>query len=236
MSQGLTWYVVPVLNPDGYAVGYKIIHKTLSYVDSIKWRKNRKDNGRCMGVDNNRNDDANFGGPGSSDNPCSESYRGTSVFSELESSSQRDLMQGIQEATGNSIKLFLTYHSYSQMMIFPYAYDFTSVPANYDELLALGQDTVKAIFNTHGKVYTTGQTTETLYPAAGGSDDWAYDHAGMDLVYTIELRDTGTYGFILPEDQILPTAQESMAGMKVMAKYVMKNRGKFIIMQRTFLR
>jgi len=38
--------------------------------------------------------------------------------------------------------------------------------------------------------------------AAGGSDDMAKDHS-VPISYTIELRDTGRYGFILPEDQVL---------------------------------
>lgn len=38
-------------------------------------------------------------------------------------------------------------------------------------------------------------------PAAGGSDDFAYD-TGIKLSYTVELRDTGAYGFTLPESQV----------------------------------
>ena len=38
--------------------------------------------------------------------------------------------------------------------------------------------------------------------AAGGSDDYAYDF-GAKMSYTIELRDNGRYGFILPESQVL---------------------------------
>ena len=47
-----------------------------------------------------------------------------------------------------------------------------------------------------------GQGTNVLYPAAGGSDDWALDtmlanQNNGPLSYTYELRDTGTYGFVL---------------------------------------
>ena len=34
-------------------------------------------------------------------------------------------------------------------------------------------------------------------------------------IFSIELRDTGLYGFILPPDQIIPTAEESWAFHKV---------------------
>lgn len=36
--------------------------------------------------------------------------------------------------------------------------------------------------------------------AAGGSDDFTYNQ-GVPIVYTIELRDSGRYGFVLPENQ-----------------------------------
>jgi hypothetical protein len=41
---------------------------------------------------------------------------------------------------------------------------------------------------------------------AGNSLDWAYGVADIPYVYSFELRDTGNYGFLLPADQIIPTA------------------------------
>jgi len=49
-------------------------------------------------------------------------------------------------------------------------------------------------------------------PAAGGSDDWAFGAAGFSVSYTVELRDTGTFGFVLPANQIVPTGAENLAG------------------------
>lgn len=49
--------------------------------------------------------------------------------------------------------------------------------------------------------------------AAGGSNDWAYDARGIQYAYSIELRDTGEYGFLLPAEQILPTGEETWAGI-----------------------
>lgn len=34
--------------------------------------------------------------------------------------------------------------------------------------------------------------------ASGGSDDWAKGSAGVKYSYTVEMRDTGTFGFELP--------------------------------------
>ena len=47
--------------------------------------------------------------------------------------------------------------------------------------------------------------------ASGGSIDWAKGEAGIGFATTMELRDTGNYGFILPAEQIIPTAEETWA-------------------------
>jgi carboxypeptidase A4 len=35
---------------------------------------------------------------------------------------------------------------------------------------------------------------------------------------TVELRDTGNYGFVLPAAQILPSAEEMWAGLRYLVK------------------
>lgn len=116
------------------------------------WRKTRKPNpgSSCVGVDPNRNWDAGFGGnvcfrlsfsrnvpniiylilgfiwlyvgPGASGSPCSETYRGTRAHSESEVKSIVDFVK----AHGN-IKAFISIHSYSQMLLYPYGYTRTPV-------------------------------------------------------------------------------------------------------------
>lgn len=86
-----------------------------------------------------------------------------------------------------------------------------------------------AIAAVHGKSYTMGQGKDVLYPAAGGSDDWAYDKMkamGNDgpLSYTYELRDQGNYGFVLPANQIKDNCEEVDASMKVLLDYVNENK------------
>ena len=58
--------------------------------------------------------------------------------------------------------------------------------------------------------------------ASGGSADWALGAAGIPLAYSVELRDTGRYGFILPRNLILPTAEEIWAFHDAVAKYVIE--------------
>ena len=50
----------------------------------------------------------------------------------------------------------------------------------------------------------------------GGSDDWAKGGAGIKYSYTIELPDTGRYGFILPASKAKGVGQEAVTLTKAM--------------------
>jgi len=50
-----------------------------------------------------------------------------------------------------------------------------------------------------------------LYIASGSSTDWAHGEAGIGFTTSMELRDTGANGFLLPPAQIIPTAEETWA-------------------------
>jgi len=49
--------------------------------------------------------------------------------------------------------------------------------------------------------------------ATGTSVDWVFNELGVNIGYTIEYRDKGRYGFILPPVQIIPNCEELMVGM-----------------------
>lgn len=70
--------------------------------------------------------------------------------------------------------------------------------------------------------YTVGPSGSTLYPAAGGSDDWARGALNIKYAYTVELRDTGRYGFVLPASQIQPTGEEATQFVDSIAQEVAK--------------
>lgn len=57
--------------------------------------------------------------------------------------------------------------------------------------------------------------------AAGASDDWSKAKADVKFVYTLELRDKGAYGFVAPERVIIPTGEETWAGIQVIAQRVL---------------
>lgn len=69
-----------------------------------------------------------------------------------------------------------------------------------------------------GASYRVGAAANTLYPASGGSDDWAKGVMKMKYTYTIELRDNGRYGFVLPASYIEPTAKEGLAALRVIGQ------------------
>lgn len=86
---------------------------------------------QCTGVDTNRNFDANFGGVGSSDNPCSDTYGGPSAFSEAESQAMRDILLSLQ----GRAKAAVSIHNNAQVWISPYGYT-TERPADYAEMVS----------------------------------------------------------------------------------------------------
>jgi len=70
----------------------------------------------------------------------------------------------------------------------------------------------------YGTKYQTGPSNEVIYPTDGSTQDWAKAN-GFKYSYTAELRDTGDHGFILPSEQIVPTGQETWAGLLAMTRH-----------------
>lgn len=85
---------------------------------------------------------------------------------------------------------------------------------NNAELQSLAKGTVAAIKAVHGTSFEYGPICSTIYKATGGSVDYANDVVKSDYTFTAELRDTGNYGFVLPASQIVPSGEESFAGVK----------------------
>ncbi len=47
----------------------------------------------------------------------------------------------------------------------------------------------------------------------------------MPYAYQIKLRDTGSYGFLLPADNIVPTGEEALAAVKYLGSWLLGNKG-----------
>ncbi|XDA80204.1 hypothetical protein R6Z07M_009826 [Ovis aries] len=212
LLKNMDFYIMPVVNVDGYDYTWK---------KDRMWRKNRSlhEKNACIGTDLNRNfASKHWCGEGASSSSCSEIYCGTYPESEPEVKAVADFLR----RNIKHIKAYISIHSYSQKIVFPYSYS-RSRSKDHEELSLVAQEAVYAMENIHRNIrYTHGSGSESLYLAPGGSDDWIYD-LGIKYSFTIELRDKGKYGFLLPERYIRPTCSEALAAVAKIASHVIRN-------------
>jgi len=214
LLENLDWYFLPVTNPDGYVYSWE--HDRM-------WRKTRSlydESGRCYGVDANRNWDTKFWDDdiGSTSYYCSELYRGPNPWSEPCVVNVRDYITKIN-ADRNPVKGFFDIHSYSQFWLYNFGYD-EHKPDNLNNLAKIGNFAAGAIYDVHGTVFDVGDWYNVLYPSAGTAIDYMYDVQKVPCATTTELRDTGRYGFLLPEDQITPVSEEMYAAYMLVGNAV----------------
>ncbi|MDP7336424.1 MAG: M14 family zinc carboxypeptidase [Candidatus Neomarinimicrobiota bacterium] len=191
------WFM-PLVNPNG--------HKIVTDEVDLWWRKNIRDNnengsinfGGGDGVDPNRNYAWNWGGEGSSGDTYSETYRGPSAFSEPEIQAMRDMLGSHHFVTG------ITYHSYSELVLFPFGYANNIQAPDHDALEELANEMAFTIPGQSGGYYDPMPSYE-LYPASGTTDDYAYGEYGV-FSFTIEL---GTE-FIPPASQIEGICEDNL--------------------------
>ncbi|KAL7797371.1 hypothetical protein V8C37DRAFT_308495 [Trichoderma ceciliae] len=205
------FYFFPVVNPDGFLY---------TQSNDRLWRKNRQTNSgsSCIGRDINRNWNYQWNVPGgASTNPCAEDFKGTAAGDSVEFKALSAYIQKIKNAQG--LKLYIDYHSYSQLFMTPYGYSCTAVAPNNSELQSLAKGAVAAIRAVHGTSFAYGPICSTIYQATGSSVDYVNEVIKADYTFTSELRDTGRYGFVLPANQIVPSGEEAYAGFK----YLLQN-------------
>lgn len=194
-------HIIPQANPDGRK------QAEAGYL----WRKNTNDTNGCTafpyyGTDLNRNSSFQWGGNGSSGYACSSTYRGPSPASEPETQAIQNYVASVlpdqrgsavtDAAPPDTTGLFITVHSYSELVLYPWGY--TSAPApNATELRRLGD---KFGYYTG---YTVCQPAECLYIADGTTDDWAYGELGV-AAYTFEIGTTFFQACTDFENTILP--------------------------------
>jgi len=199
LQQGEVW-VAPMVNPDGHE---------LTRTHDRLWRKNRRRNvDGSVGVDPNRNYGYMWGTldvATSSHVPRDETYVGPRAFSEPEVRAVRDLVA--RELVGG----VLTYHSYSQLILYPWGYTADPVPDDADllALRGLAEEMERLVKGVNGRTYVAQQASQ-LYPTAGDLTDWAYGEYAVPAI-TVELRPATALegGFVLPADQIGPCWEEN---------------------------
>ncbi len=199
------FFFVPIANGDGYE---------FSWTTNRMWRKNRRVNqgSSCLGVDLNRNWDIMWGQQGSSADPCNDTFRGGGAFSEPEV----EVIANAMLAIGPRIRAHIDVHSYGQLILYPYGWTAASPPDAVMFQEVCGRDMVDAIASVHGRGYTPGSGSTTLYFVSGGAKDWSYDALNA-IGMTVELRPVGSPGFILPAEEIIPNGEEFFEGVLSLA-------------------
>ncbi len=190
------WFV-PFMNPDGV-----LYNEATNPGGGGMWRKNRRNNGDgSWGVDLNRNYGYMWGYDDSGSSPygSSETYRGTGPFSEPASQVIRDFTNA-HEFTAS-----LTYHSYSNLYIYPWGYDNIYTP-DHDTFVSIADQLSQ--FNG----YAPGTAWELLYPVNGDTDDWFYgDDAIHPAIFALTPEvGSGSDGFWPSESRIEPLVEENL--------------------------
>lgn len=187
------WFV-PIVNPDGH-----LYNESTNPSGGGLWRKNRNPNGGgCVGVDLNRNYDYDWGNQGASADPCDETYRGASAFSELETQAIRDFVNAHDFVTQNS------YHSVVGATIHPWGFTTADPPdiATF-EAVAAGMNE----FNG----YTWGNAFDIVeYLVSGGSIDWTYGDTTNHNEVIAFTTEVGGSGFWPQESEIPQLLSETL--------------------------
>ena len=148
----LNIHVLPMANPDGYE------YSRTGSGQARFWRKNRAQiNGsKCIGVDLNRNFGFHWGEAGVSDDPCSDIYCGSAPFSEVETRNIKVYLGPLLDrlVLGHSV------HSYGQLWLWPFGFDYSARPDNWQEVKQVADDAVKAIHEVNGTVFESQNSAE----------------------------------------------------------------------------
>ena len=207
-------WIVFDMNPDGGE--YDIATGTYA-----SWRKNRQPNAgtSAIGTDLNRNWDYRWGCcGGSSGTPSSETYRGAAAFSAPETQVVRDFVNSRVIGGKQQITTAIDFHTYGELVMWPYGYTLTDVPADmtqddHDVFVTLGQ----AMAATNG--YTPQQASD-LYISDGGIKDYLY---GAQRIFSLSFEMypvTSGQGGFYPPDEVIP-AQTSRNRAAVL--YLLEN-------------
>lgn len=192
-------YFTPVLNPDGY-----VYNETTNPNGGGMWRKNRRNNGGSFGIDLNRNYGIyqywNSSNGGSSTSPSSDTYRGSSPFSEPETQAVKNFVNS------RNFSGILGSHTYGNYLIKPWAWQ-DPIPTPDDNKF----NEYLADMSQYNQ-YTTGAPSETVgYFVRGGADDWYYNDSAHSPHRIIAITpETGTTGFWPTQAEIIPLAQEML--------------------------
>lgn len=212
LVDNLEMYFIPIINADSYEY-----NRTTNPNGGGMWRKNKRDNNgdgsfseSFDGVDLNRNFGYQWGydDDGSSPDGSTQTYRGTSSFSEPTTQIIRDF------TNSHNFLLAHNHHTYSNLVIFPFGYEEIHAP---DDAFLRTSATLMASENG----YTVGQGWEILYTVNGDADDWMYGEQISKpkiMAYTQETGGTSD-GFWPEQNRIIPLCEESYLSNLYLARF-----------------
>ena len=198
--------VVPVVNVDGFLVSRSFgtspadddPNATLPLAAAGQGAYHRKncrptapgDMTPCMartgqGVDLNRNYGAYWGGPGSSNNPTSQSYRGAAPFSEPEARAVRDFSARLHPT------VFITNHTFTEdgKWLRQPGFDASFLPSDSIGAFSPDEEAMKSLGDAMAAAngWVSERGYETLGDITGATEDWNYFAQGT-YGYTPEVR------------------------------------------------
>lgn len=113
-------------------------------------------------------------------------------------------------------------HAYGQYLVYPWGYTGDFLPKQWRKLDDMARAVSSAVKRAGGepfKVMSAGK----WYPAAGGSDDFAFGAAGIPYSYTMELTDG--YEFTFPENLLQKVLPQFYEGFKEFGSRIRKEFG-----------
>jgi extracellular matrix protein 14 len=151
------------------------------------------------------------------------------------------MRQWVQGQTDARIVAYIDLHSYSQQILYPYAYSCDLYPPSWENLEELAWGLARAMGGRpHGSGYDIGRACEgnvvldkngnrmvlpRVERGGGSSLDWFYHEAGVRYAYQIKLPDTGSYGFLLPKDYIVPVGMSLLRAMNHLGRFLLGEIG-----------
>ncbi|KIJ49080.1 hypothetical protein M422DRAFT_205290 [Sphaerobolus stellatus SS14] len=193
------FFIIPSPNPDGYEY---------TWTTDRFWYKNTMPvdgQSDCRGIDMNRN--WGFGWERQTSpkpDPCAHWYPGERPFQAPEVAALSKYFKKLKDVTA-----FIDLRSYGQTISTPYSYTCDKMPPDEEDILEAAHGAAAAVRHAHGTSFKVGRLCSTLYQAPGNILDWMYEKKGVKYSYAVHLRDTGTYGYLLPSEWIRPVGEET---------------------------